>query len=254
MLSLKNVNEEGKSNIQCYLMFRPEDCEVLTKVRMEFYVNIVKMFDCSTVDEVCQDFYLKTLHVKLHHHWGRSFHVDTSLTNNFIDVLGNSDDCDVVDFVVFVLLDKKKQGLKAFLCVLESKSSSHLLFLERIHPLWQLPNLSGHWQFLSAKVKSWASPSVLILFQPERLCCWPLLQSWYGPEFCIHKSYKLLSFFEDTLHVLGLAPNPLHRTEITSCTSASLFFIESCKSLKSKLSRCEMWPQNQPPTTSGLFY
>ena len=151
-------------------------------------------------------------------------------------------------------IKKKKQGLKAFLCVLESKSSSHLLFLERIHPLWQLPNLSGHWQFLSAKVKSWASPSVLILFQPERLCCWPLLQSWYGPEFCIHKSYKLLSFFEDTLHVLGLAPNPLHRTEITSCTSASLFFIESCKSLKSKLSRCEMWPQNQPPTTSGLFY
>ena len=89
-------------------MFRPEDCVVLTKVRMEFYVNIVKMLDCSTVDQVCQDLYLQTLHVKLHYHWRRSFHVDTSRTNNFIDVLGNSDDCDVVDFVVFVLSDKKK--------------------------------------------------------------------------------------------------------------------------------------------------
>ena len=159
-------------------MFRPEDCVVLTKVRMEFYVSIVKMLDCSTVDQVCQDLYLQTLHVKLHYHWRRSFHVDTSRTNNFIDVLGNSDDCDVVDFVVFVLLDKKKkQGLKAFLCVLESKSSSNLLFLERIHPLWQLPNLLGHWQFLSAKMKSWASTSVLIYFQPERLCYWPPLQS-----------------------------------------------------------------------------
>ena len=49
-------------------MFRPEDCEVLTKVRMEFYVNIVKMLDCSTVDQVCQDLYLQTLHVKLHYH------------------------------------------------------------------------------------------------------------------------------------------------------------------------------------------
>ena len=81
---------------------------------MEFYVNIIKMFDRSAMYEVSQNLYLKSLNVKLHYNGGRFFYINSSLANNFIDKFGNSDDLDVVDFVVWIwiLLIKKNEYSK----------------------------------------------------------------------------------------------------------------------------------------------